>query len=572
MNMKKIYSLVLALALGVQPLASQAVNLENAFSTLAPGAAIATNDAGRFNSAARSGFSAGGVEMRIPRPENTPQLLSVTPPRISAGCNGISAHFGGFSFISGAEFGNLLKQIASGAALGFVSSLVMKTLCPACEAVVQELKSAAQAASRLARDSCEIGRNFGEQFAMGNATSGDQFNSCSKIATATGETSDSLAAFNSVCQSLTSVTQTFDNFARRPNADGSAKTPQQLAASEFSLGCSIGMGNQTWRNIAAFDSSGVLNTIADDSNQRKLILLNLMGAEMVYSGESKGVGCDTGNGQAWNAGDSENESQQYCKPPVDLKAMTGYFMCGAPEVGGNPPGAQSTRVRDYCRSFHIPSAGTGQTQLWTCKASKGGADDFINCPYLELAPASQVIRGEGFLVQVNNLLREGVARVRNGQGFDDDEGRKLIGLINSAPYPLYQAINAAAVYPTAADDLIDSMSVLVAEQFAYAVFDEMLRLEGRSSGNECVTRAQATQLLDFVSSMRSQNSARLALIAQNFNVQQGITEQIRQINVAIQRQVLSQDLIATTRMTEAINKAVTANGGSGSTTPPVSGD
>jgi hypothetical protein len=214
--------------------------------------------------------------------------------------------------------------------------------------------------------------------------------------------------------------------------------------------------------------------------------------------------------------------------------------------------------------------------LWQCKASRGGPDDYAQCNYLQLANASDVVKGEGFLVQVNSLLREGVQRVRDGTPFmsggkaADDKAQRILALINAAPYPLYQVINAAAVYPAAADELVDSMSVLVAEQFAYAMFDEMLRLEGRSSDNYCMSRAQATTMLDFVGSLRSQTQANFAVIARQFSVQQGISEQIRQVNQAIQRQVMSQDLLATGQLSESLNKAITGTGGGSRSSAPAS--
>lgn len=575
MLFNKILTLTLAVTVGLQPLTSQAVNLGDAFQSLTgSGSAMSTNEAGRYTSAARTGFTAGGFDLRVPRAGNAPQLLSVTPPRVTAGCNGISAHFGGFSFISGAEFGQLLKQIASGAALGFVSSLVMKTLCPACEAVVQELKTAAQQASRLAKDSCQVGQTFAEDFKKSLGATGDAISVCAENSSQlTGAEADSLSAYQKTCNTLWKAKQFLSDNISKTDANGNKLKEEDKQAA---LMCSnVGYGNKTWYRLSEMDKKGVGASLDNEANVRKLMLINIMGADMESADNATPVGCDTGNGSTWTASpNTEGGDANYCKPATDLKALTGFFMCGA-ALSGTGTTKISKKVISYCKAMQTaPSDGSQETKLWTCRTGKGGQADFANCPYLELVPASQVVQGEGFLIQVNNLLREGVDRVRSGKSFystdGDDKGKRVIALVNAAPYPLYQVINAAAVYPAAADELIDSMSILVAEQFAYAMFDEMMRLDGRSSNNRCVTRDQATQMLDFVNQLRSQAEKNLSLIAQQFSVQQGISEQIRQVNMAIQRQVMSQDLLATGKMTEALNKAITGTGAGAGTAAPAS--
>lgn len=571
---KKLISFVLAITVGLQPFAASAANLSDAFSAITgSGSAIATNEAGRFSSAARTGFTAGGIEVRVPRSSNAPQLLSVTPPKISAGCNGISAHFGGFSFISGREFGELLKQIASGAALGFVSSLVMKTLCPACEAVVQELKSAAQAASRLAKDSCVVGQEFAEKFKAGIGLDTDRMSVCAKGTTATGGESDWLAAYKNTCESLEAASRAIaSTYKGSVNGKTSGLTPEEDAAAMGPAACETAAGNITWTRLSALDAGGLSAGLGDSANQRKLMLMNLMGAEMTHTTSDAPVGCDTGGGGHWTSGDHVGGAENHCKATTDMRALTGYFMCGGSLAKGQGAGANSTvssKILSYCEKFLTPPGGKAlgaPPEMWTCKTGPGGADDFASCRYLELVPASLVVTGEGLLIQVNKLLREGVRRVRAGVPFTDDSnangitGSQIIALVNAAPYPLYQAINAAAVYPAAADELIDSMSVLVAEQYAYALFDELLRAEGRTGGTMCITRAQTTAILDFAGALRSQGQANLALIAQNFSVQQALSEQIRQVNIAIQRQVMSQDLLSTGKLADSLNRAVSGTG------------
>lgn len=572
---KKLLTFVLAATIGLQPFAASATNLGDAFSAITgSGSAVATNAPGRFSSAARGGFTAGGFDVRVPRSANAPQLLSVTPPNVTAGCNGISAHFGGFSFISGREFGELLKQIASGAALGFVSSLVMKTLCPACEAVVQELKSAAQAASRLAKDSCDIGKDFAKDFKNGIGIESDKVSVCAERTADAGVASDTLSAYQDTCKGLWAASEALKGFTSKVNGKDSPTTNEEERLADSALDKEVPRGNVTWNGLVQLDSQGMNDGASHPANSRKLMLINMMGAEMAYKDASTQVGCDVSPGVSWIAdANKEGGATTYCGPKANTKLLSALFMCGGAALNSSTASNLdvSNRIKTYCNKLvGVPTSPAElEPHLWTCKDSASGSDNYASCNYLKLVPASQVVTGKGLLIEVNQLLREAVRRVRAGQSFTEAgdtasssgiTGKQIVNLVNAAPYPLYQAINAAAVYPAAAEELIDSMSILVAEQYAYAVLDEVLTAEGRTNGVGSISRAQATQLLDFIGSLRSQGQANLGLIAQNFTVQQALTEQIRMVNIAIQRQVLSQDLLSTGKMAESLNRAVTGTG------------
>jgi hypothetical protein len=560
---RKLACTMLALVMAGQPMVAGAVDLGGAFNNLVGnGAAVSINDPGRFQSSARGGYSGGGIEMRIPRSANSPQLITASPARISAGCNGISAHFGGFSFISGAEFGRLLKQIGSGAALGFVSSLVMKSLCPMCQDVVADLKTAAQMAAKGALDSCKIGQDWGKQAILGltNGRTDHIEGWCSSTAADSGETLDTGSASATLCKNLTDAHSSLKKW-NLEQAGSPAKGSDEAAIQLKKFECEIAVGNQTWATLSAFDGAGSFGTVNHESNTRKLILINLLGAQMTYAGADKEVGCEGGNSNNFTA--SESGQSKFCPPPADVRLYTGLFMCGA----GQPTNTlTSPAVIKYCNSY-MQSA---DVKVWGCKASasKGAEDDFNTCPFLQLVSPSEVFKGPGFLTRINAVLRDAVRRVRDNQAFDSSgdsatssggitvKGSDIMGLIQAAPYPLYQAINAAAVYPAAMDQILDTMSVLVAEQYTHAMFNELIQLEGRSSTSFCLNQENKTQILNFVSALRSQNEGVLNLIAQNFSVQQGITEQIRSINQTIQKQVLSEDLLATGKVTQSINNAL----------------
>lgn len=563
---KKIACFLLAVTTMLQPMVAAAADLDSAFSSLlGPGATVSANAPGRYQSSARTGFSAGSVDIRVPRAPTVPNLFSVTPPKIEAGCNGISAHFGGFSFISGKEFEAMVKKIASGYALGFVSGVVMKALCPICHDVVQQLKTAAQHASRLARDSCqwgfEDGKNWAEKGLFSSEAGTNQCRSLGAQAGA-GEDTGSSSLYSSFCNSMRTVASSLKDFNTELAKNDPNATPEGIREKTM---CDTGIGgNTTWHRLKAMDASGVFESGSGDNYNRKLILLNILGAELTVAAASDGTPkCEL------PAGIKEpGEKGAYCPPPLDAERLVAYFMCGGKDTWSNS--GTSSRVRSYCGDMFKPNSTNTDARVWKCKGNERE-----KCMHLELRPADELFNGTGFLVSINTLLRTAVQRVRANEALvknngSDTEGQNIIKLIQVAPFPLYQAINAAAVYPAGAEDLMDSISILVAEQFAYAYFDEVTRLRGRSASGTCISPNQASAMLEFLEKFRATNFARKQLIAQNMNIQQGLNEQIRQLNLAIQRQVMSSGMLGSTRMADAVNSSVTGvvNNGNGAAAAP----
>lgn len=539
---------------------ARAVDLGDAFDSITAGVSSSVSGPGFMASQSRIGATGGGIDIRAPRTTAQPQLVSLTPPTVSAGCNGISAHFGGFTFISGAEFGKLLKNIASGAALGFVSSLVMKTLCPACQQVIAQLQDEATKAAKSMRDSCQLGRNLAADF----KSSVDRSQMCTNLASNIGNSAaDAMAAYFGVCNQVDAAVKEVKSSTGVSATDDS----DEGKAKNSNVNCAMQSGNVTWLQLKSFEMSADTD---QDTYTRRLLLMNILGAEM-GSAPEKTVSCDSSTTTVTFSNKTDSVETKirpdtpinYCAPTIDVSVLTGLFLCGGESIGSRTD--VSSRIKDYCRVFFdakqangLPAASKlSNATVWTC------GDDKVFCNEIKRVPASEVINGNGFLVTVNKQLLKAVENIKNNVGFDTPEGRDTIKLINLAPYPLYQAINAAAVYPAAATDLIDSMSILVAEQMAYAKLEELLKLRGKTTSAVCPMRQdQANRLLDFMQSFRNEAAARKSLMGQSLATQQALTMQIREINSAISQKVLSDDLLTSGAMSENINNMVTpANAG-----------
>lgn len=102
-------------------------------------------------------FTGGSFEMRVP--QKTFQLVAADPPRFDAGCNGISFHFGSFSFISLDAFKDMLRKIAQ-AAPGYFLHLAIQTMCTGCSNLLTWLQELMAKMNLGALNTCAISKTL----------------------------------------------------------------------------------------------------------------------------------------------------------------------------------------------------------------------------------------------------------------------------------------------------------------------------------------------------------------------------------------------------------------------------
>lgn len=550
---KKLISSILVVAM----ISSSALaGLDDAFNSLIAGSSVAVNDPGIYSSGSKTAVSGGGIGIRVPRPSSSPSLFSVTPPSWQAGCNGISAHFGGFSYISGAEFEQMLKTIASGAAAGFVSHLALKTLCPTCEAIVQFMKSQAQNAARLSVDSCrwgaDLAKKYGPTISIGDPNESNAQFVCSTELSGTGQSSDFLKAIESQCGTVKeSIDKLFGSLNIPNNPTGAD------AVKSDALKCSTKAGgNLTWAVLNSLvgrggPSEGV-GSYSDDDFLTKQVIMNLMGVEM-GAATPEGKGCKDSNGSFIKSANPDATSS-FCAPKLDANNLMNLFMCGAPS-GNTFPGVDVSSTIgksafNTC-SIYFASPDTRKTisagKVWACASS-----DKENCDTVSLVDPSEIFKGTGFLISMANIMNKGVTAIRENKQLPSE----VLNLMQSAPVPIYQILNIAAIYPSVADDLVSSTSTIMAEQLAMSYFDNLVKVIGRNSDSMCLNNGTANQILGMLSTARSAAVQRKDLIAQNLAAQELLLAQIKSVNIAIQKEVMTQDLISNSQMSQAINQSI----------------
>src|SRR5579871_4283647 len=135
---------VLLATLKFLPVAAEA-DIDSAFQSLLSNTTATSSNAGVYRSEVRTTLSGGSLDIRFPS-TTSPPLISVTPVNIHAGCGGISATFGGLSFISGAEIKQLVENIESNS-VGVAIDIALEVLCPQCAHVLQVMRELSRAAA-----------------------------------------------------------------------------------------------------------------------------------------------------------------------------------------------------------------------------------------------------------------------------------------------------------------------------------------------------------------------------------------------------------------------------------------
>ncbi|EFH3388505.1 conjugal transfer protein TraH, partial [Escherichia coli] len=146
-----------AVLLTVTPAASADVNsdMNQFFNKL--GFASNVTQAGVWQGQA-AGYAYGGSLYARTQVKNI-QLISMTLPDINAGCGGIDAYLGSFSFINGDQLQRFVKQIMSNAA-GYFFDLALQATVPEIKTAKDFLQKMASDINSMNLSSCQVAQGI----------------------------------------------------------------------------------------------------------------------------------------------------------------------------------------------------------------------------------------------------------------------------------------------------------------------------------------------------------------------------------------------------------------------------
>lgn len=144
---------ILAVLLVIAPLNATADWMTDFYNSAGAGSNVTTPQAIQTQTA--TGFAGGGVSWRVPSRNINP--IQITPPSIKAGCGGIDAYLGSYSFVNKTQFVNALRNFGQ-AATGYFFELALRSMAPEIAVTLDAINDVAQKINSLTANSCQAAR------------------------------------------------------------------------------------------------------------------------------------------------------------------------------------------------------------------------------------------------------------------------------------------------------------------------------------------------------------------------------------------------------------------------------
>lgn len=209
---------------------------------------------GAFRGQVFNTFSGGSMMLRAPN--KTYQLMAINYPTAKAGCGGIDVFGGSFSFISAAEFKNMLKNITA-ALPGVAFQLALESVSPLLGGITKWTKNLESMMTNAHINSCNTAKSLVSSAA--EATGFSSSKACEDIAVTLGLEADYAAAAVRCKSDKASILGT----ARSSN------DPELKNKAPF-------VGNLTWESLKLAGSNL-------DDKEREMIM-SLVGTVIFYAG------------------------------------------------------------------------------------------------------------------------------------------------------------------------------------------------------------------------------------------------------------------------------------------------
>ncbi len=250
-------------------------------------------------------LSGGYAEVRTPL--SGANIVSFSPPDLSAGCGGINLYMGSFHFINGQEFLALLRTIGQ-EALGYAFQLAIDAMCHQCGALLASIEKTIQNMNNALHNTCQLAHGiFNAGDIMGDFKQvGD--NAERVFGFGSGASTDVSSSYNSANHEgvLQNVLDTFKTNIEKSwktlNSNGTTTTTTKTE--NVSAASVIPEGNMFWKainNSGAYKMlTGIDNSVSNatapcknnDHACTKEILMSLVGTEVLRPGSSSTANAD----------------------------------------------------------------------------------------------------------------------------------------------------------------------------------------------------------------------------------------------------------------------------------------
>jgi hypothetical protein len=448
---------IIFLAIMLISIQTKADSLLDSFDTM-------QNGASEFKTKSMRGVNLGNFSARVPI--KTYQLFSYTPMKFEAGCGGVSAHFGGFSFISGEEIKKLIKNVGQNAS-GLVVYLATSVACPECASWIQKVNKHAQFAASLAINSCKMAEALvgGAANALCNGTSG--------LMASSGYAEDGLE-LQKRCANAT------DSFASFSEAIGLDEDGNSVDKNKVIYDCTNDEGSVPWCVLREFGmlakknpqsaSKELLGPGAMDNDQKQdLAIVELIHTMLKITKDSVNKDQSTLTGK-----------ENIVLSPKNLAlSIFGSISCGLTRPGVDAiKNAFEAKCGKYWsnKELRLPDirvcpSSTADATIWT--HCKGGSK---KTPWKEWTGNRAYVFETALYMKYANSFEELFKKTTEGGEYDAAD----IKFINSIPLPLYKLLNLAYSYPeimtSLSTTLAMTLSDIMIEEFFRTILDKLNRM------------------------------------------------------------------------------------------------
>ncbi len=439
---------------------ASADSLEDAFDSIR----TQTVDAGIYKSKTRTSATLGSFSARVDT--TSFNLISYTPPRFSAGCGGIDAHFGGFSFVNGIDFQQLVENVSQNA-LGLVLHLAIEVGCAVCSEKLALIQEWAQKAAEFSVDSCMAAKSL----VKWGASALDVCQASSGKAATSGTAADGSEAQKSCATEIGSWTTYQDIYGKETDPTGtnpeeSAKKPMPKCDNGNIAWCLlVNMEIVPTKHVTGTPSKSIPMTPADAIAANDGSLIKIAFAEIIMA---------MMNTAEKNLDKLKDDVAAKTKRVADNKAYASiiykFAVCGteAPtDADINSllsPSCKETWERANAQVISVCDD-SDEEEYRTCTTP-------VNMSISLWADEREFFPNGGLYGRVAEVLTSAATKLATGSSALSEPEKAVI---SAAPIPLYQLLNLSATYPSIQSDILAPATLLLADMIATQFFEEKLK-------------------------------------------------------------------------------------------------
>jgi conjugative transfer pilus assembly protein TraH len=307
-------------------------------------------------------YSAGYVAVRPPLQQFN--VIAFTPPNINAGCGGVDAYFGAFSFINSTELEALIKAIGQDA-IPFLFKMALGAMCHDCLSSLDQLADQLQKMSSTINNACTLDSGI---FA-GNSPSLIAHNVSTmfkNVGAAVGNATDSFASFFGSGQPGNTPNA---NAALDTEVQGTPATQNGASSNTTPASSATFVGNSSWKGIVHNNVEQAFTGETDNATTAQ-ILMSMMGTCIVNLPEGTNTTNNSGpggnptssNALATGTFDGCATHTLTLKDLVDGNQSGQILQCLAYPVGSSTPEFNATDdnaghlYENACRALAAPSS------------------------------------------------------------------------------------------------------------------------------------------------------------------------------------------------------------------------